>query len=465
MKRLIGLTGMAAVLLARSALAAVELREFPAYKDLEPPPTRTSGIASVTLDPEIRRFSEDVFANMRLLDQNKQETPFCVRKKVPTKSVVRENAFELETLSLRQLPENRIEIIVKRAPQKPVPVAVRFHSPMKDFEKQVTVSGSADQQEWKALVKEEPIFDYSRFLDVRRDRVNFDPRDFAFYRIEIANIMENKDSPLVEITRRMGGNVEASQTEASSYRKETFRIDRISFIEKKESVVEGDVETRDSAVAQWGMPERQPPKKSIYFFNADRRPVVALILRIRDPNFSRAVIIEGSNSEGNKDWREITTGRISWIEASRVHQQNLVLPLPGECRCLQYRITILDQDSPPLPLNGIDVRENLYEACFLPQGGNTYRLYYGAKGLAAPQYDMAAVIARSQSARPDPWRLGAEAQNPEFKPKFLPKSSTAKKLFIGTSISMAVILVLIILLMIKKAEPQPTAAEETKPEK
>ena len=427
---------------ALPALAAVTPAQFPVLKELEPAPGPGAEVAGFNLDSDMFARLDDGFANLRLYDSTGQETPFWIKRKTRPKYVTQDVTYPAEVVSVHELPGNRIEVILKRDSQQPKPSGIRLVSPVRNFEKEVSVSGSQDREAWKPLLDQELIFDYSRFIDVRNDQVSFETQDYAFYRVEIANITENKESPLVEIVRRTGGKSHPSETEATSFRREPFRIDRVFFVERRQVLTEDEVETRSVPIAAWKSPERAEAGKTVMTFTTQRQPVVGLTFRVRSPNFTRAVTVVGSPGEREGDWQPVASGRITWIQAGQVRQDTTTLVFPAERRCRHYRVTIQNEDNPPLDVQGIDQRENVYETLFLPRKGTQYRVDYGGAGVPAPSYDVATVLSRIPRFTPDAWTAGAETPNPAYKPTG--KLRGGKGLLVGAVVLMVAVLLLVI---------------------
>jgi hypothetical protein len=404
-----------ALFLGAGLLPAADLRPFPFYRDLQPPASGVCDVASAVLDRPIYAAADGPQVSLRIGDQDSREIPFHLRTKTSSKSALRETPFPAEVLSFRELPDNRVEIIARRDPRQPVPAGLRIHTAKLNFEKQVTVSGSADREQWKPLAEAIPIFDYSRFIDVRNDRVAFAPADFVFYKIGVANITEIKDSPLTEIIRKRAGGIETETTEMNSFRKEPFRMDRLEFIEQREITQSVEIETREDAVREWIAVPDDPRRQTEIAFDTACEPLIALALETKESNFSRAVVVFAAQTREGP-WTELASSRISRVDAGKVHQQSLAIPLNGERRYRHYRVVIENQDNPPLTIAGIRARENLYEVIFFPKAGRGYRLYCGGRDIPAPSYDTATVLNAILPGATADWSLGAEQKNPDYKP-------------------------------------------------
>ncbi|MBU4200559.1 MAG: DUF3999 family protein [Verrucomicrobia bacterium] len=438
------------LLIAAGSLPAADLRPFPFYRELQPPASGAGDVASVVLDRPIYAASDGPRVDLRIIDQDNRETPFHVRTQALSKSTLHETPFPAEVLSFRELPDNRVEIIARRNARQPVPAGLRIHTSKRNFEKQVTVYGSADREQWTLLAEAIAIFDYSRFIDVRNDRIAFEPREFVFYKIEVANITETRDSPLTEIIRKYRDNAETETTEINAFRKESFRLDRLEFLEQKEIAQSGDTETREEAVREWiAVPDAQR-RQTVLTFSATHEPLTALTLETRESNFSRPVVVSVAETPKGP-WTELAAGRISRIDAGKVHQQSLTIPLNGERRHRHYRVIIENQDNPPLTITGIRARENLYQALFFPKPGCRYRLYYGGSGGPASTYDTETVLSAILPGATLAWAIGNEQKNPEFKPGTR-SSINSKNLLIAAIIVMVGVLAWVMVRITRKVE-------------
>lgn len=435
-----------AILLSTSCLPlyGITPAAFQQFKSLQPPTGPSTGISAFILDTELLDALDLPMANLRLFDGKQQETPFLIRLKVPLRTVESLHPFAPARIeSFRTLENNRIEMVVERAPQHPQPVALQFESGVRNFEKQVTVSGSNDRQAWTILATSEPIYDYSRFVDVRRDRIPLTAGDYLWYRIEVSNVTENKDSPLVEIIRQTRGSQITKETEATSFRREPFRMDRITFLERRTAIMAGAPETDEHILTQWATAEDKPNQQTILTFSTPREPLVAMVLETTEENFSRNVILEGRVTD-KEAWQTLASGRLTRIRAGRVHQESLSMTLPREYRGRHFKLTVHNQDNPPLTFSGVRTRYNRYEALFFPKAGGQYQVYFGGTDCPAPHYDIASVLSEIPAGSGALWTAGAAQPNPEHRKQRAP-SLSGKTLLTTALILMIAILVPVII--------------------
>jgi len=430
--------------LALSLNAAVTPGQFTLQRALEPPAAPHNEVGRFYLDAAVFSVADEPLANLRLFDDTGAETPFLVRRSVPIRQVVRRVPFPAPSpvTAFRELPDNRVELTVARDARTPEVAEIRLESTVRNFEKLVTVYGSTDGQTWTPLANAEPIYDYTRFVDVRKDAIPVTPGPYTLYRIELGNIVERKDSPLVQIIRQTRGG--DNETETRSFLREPFRIERVLFIEQRQETVSEQfaVETAEFDASALTLATDANKHQTVVTFDAGGRPVTRLTVRTEDENFSRAARIEGCRVDTPDTWQELTSGRLTRIRAGRIRQDALTLDIP-EARCVRLRLTIDNEDNPPVAITGLRLGETRYEALFFPKAGHRYTLAAGGHGFDVPRYDTATVLQPVPSGSADLWALSAATPVP---PPPAPRLSwlTSRRILVAVLVIMATVLAVVI---------------------
>lgn len=442
-------------LLAIVSQAATPVECFLFRKPLTPPANAGAAVACLKFDADVFEQLDRNMDNIRLHDETGQETPFCIRKLHLMQSFTREYKFQPEILSFKELPDNRFEVIFKRRPDQPVPAALSILSPLQNFEKNVIIQVGPDGKQWTTLAGHEQIYDYSRYLNVRRDRVNVTPDNGPYYRLEISNVNEVHDSPLVEIITRTGQDPERSRTEASSFWRVPFRIDNLLLIQIAENVREDQPQRVSNALPIESITQNVTNQNTLILVGSGRRPVLSLALVTEDRNFSREVTLEGRAGESNA-WRRITQGTIRSLDAGNAKQRHLTIALPSEHRLSDYRLVIHNKDNPPLTITGVIAEESVYGLQFFPRPGRAYTLLYGGLNIATPIYDVDAVLGATPIEQMDSWTAGMAIKNPDYKPITKQgaswKDDVGKTLFIAAIVVMSIGLLIMIVKTSRKLE-------------
>ena len=216
-------------------------------------------------------------------------------------------------------------------------------------------------------------------------------------------------------------------------------MDRLEILEQQEAFLPSEIETREEAVGEWTTAGDAERRLTVLAFAGDREPLIELILAIQESNFSRPVTVAGADSPQGP-WTDLAAGRISRVDAGKVHQQALNIPLNGERRYRRYRVGIENQDNPPLTITGLRARRNLYEVIFFPKPGSRYRIYYGGRNAPLPVYDTEAVLQALPPGAAPAWTMGADQKNPDFKPGALPPADGGKRLLIAAVVLLGAVL-------------------------
>jgi len=340
---------------ARPADAGPNLTPYPSFRALRPAGAEAArSIGRCELDEELLAATDDAYANLRVVDDRDTEIPFLARTARHTRSVTNDVDLAARTLSLRTLADNRIEVLLEVTHPETAPAALVLYSDQKDFEKHVSVYGSDDRANWQPLALRQPVFDYSRFMDVRHTRVELPGKAFRWFKLDIANISETNQSPLIQISRDWRDGRVFSAVEQSAFRRADFRIERVQFLERRVAEIKAEPIRRAYTVRDLRVEHKPREQQTVATFATDRPPLTALELAVDTPNFSRAVRLEGTNDEGDKAaWRPLAAGAVQRIAVGAFQRRQTRLELGRPCRFRRYRLTIDNLDSPPLALTAI----------------------------------------------------------------------------------------------------------------
>src|SRR5207248_1203416 len=72
------------------------------------------------------------------------------------------------------------------------------------------------------------IFDYSRFMDVRNRDIILPANVFRRFKLEIEQVLDERESPFLELTRGARGGPKDERVEIARIERRPFRIDRIN---------------------------------------------------------------------------------------------------------------------------------------------------------------------------------------------------------------------------------------------
>jgi len=149
----------------------------------------------VNLDDDVYAATRDGYPDVRVLDNNGAEVPYLLERATEDHETVRQH-YAVEVLSLKEKPDNRIEIHVRLHKDCPTPHGVRLITPLKDYERSVRVTGRDKDGTWTELTDDALIFDYTRFMDVSNSDVRLPVNRCRELRIEIDNVTDGINTTL-----------------------------------------------------------------------------------------------------------------------------------------------------------------------------------------------------------------------------------------------------------------------------
>lgn len=349
-------------------------------------------LAAVELDERTWETIGTDEIDIRITDQEGRAVPHLTRRAGTreTRTVRHRRASRIETLSDRE--PNQLEVRVVLEDNVPGANVVFFDTPLKDFEKSVTVWGVAGDGTEVLLAEQVRIFDYSRFADVRETAVILpeDSTQYRAFRVLIEDVVDEAQSPLRWETRVYEGDEETLREEHRRILTRPFRMNAVRMykrqVEDAGSVPRIAMQTfTTSRIRQ----ERDPAAKIIEVDHTGA-PLTALVVMCADANFSRrAVVAIPVRRDGREVWREIASGQVSRISFRDFKHESLQLSFP-ETRSLRYRVTLFDHDNPPLQDVSLTGKGPVWQAVFLAEPARKYTLYYGpADTPSPPRYDLA----------------------------------------------------------------------------
>jgi hypothetical protein len=387
-----------------------DLSACPFVKHMSDGDSAGRAIGAAVIDSEVYAESADNFANVRIVDDAEIEIPYLVREKTTAVTKTRERHISTRIEALRELPDNRIEIELVLTGKAVESQAVVIETPIRDFEKLVTIRAATSDGEWTELVSEAPIVDYTRFIDLRDTRIEFAPAAYRRFRLTISDVTLDRELAIKRNVREaLHGETQREFTH-SSFRREDFRIDTIRLLgqrttETGERPVRVTREINDFAVENDG-------KRTVVTFSSQREPIDGIRLLTSGRNFSRPVRVEGKRG---RSFTDLYRGTYRFISVGKVSRDNRTLRLRRPERCTEWRVTIDNADNPALAITGLVLEERVHEIVFLNSSPAVYRLIYGGSGTVKPSYDVSTILGVAGRSPSAAFTLGGQLDNEAYR--------------------------------------------------
>lgn len=365
--------------------AATDEPQFRWTRPIDAPPRTAEELVVVTLDRDIHQHTRDGWPDLRILDERDRPQPYLLRQKTTDRTETVRHYWTAQKATLMPTDQG-LEIRVDLNDKDPQPNGVRLITPLQNFEQHVQVFGADDPP-----LAEGVVFDYAQYMDVRNVDIPFSSGKQRAFRLLVGGLTAQQESPLVELTRRLGKGVAADESERLVVNRRPFRIDRLEFW--REETRRTESATAFEPVVNFSVREDEKERQTVVEITTGREPLVGLRLLTDSRNFSRTATAAASvESATSAPWQTVGSGTIARFDFRDLHHDEQRVRFP-ERRAEKYRVTIDNRDNAPLTIAGCEGEHLLYEAVFFAAPGGNYRLTYGADVDQRPEYDTAAITA------------------------------------------------------------------------
>ncbi|MBT3374499.1 MAG: hypothetical protein HN742_37755 [Lentisphaerae bacterium] len=400
-------------------------------------------IVAVPLDDEVCARTRTDSADLRVVDDLGQEVPYLLRKETETRQVTCEEPVPMTVRGLRELVGNRVAITAERVRMEGAsPSILVVHTHLRDFEKLVRVSGRTAGGNWTVIAEGQTIFDYHRFMDVSGSRIHLRSGNFREFQVEVSDVTDVGMSTCVKLAREIkGGEVERDLVTTVLKRRD-FRIDRLEFLRlatREKQRFDRTVEQAPLAMTIAQDTRDRETEMTVTFVG---QPLCGLELVPTSRNFHRDARIEVERGRGQgQGWAELRRGTITSLALGGYEKTSLRLTFP-ETRGKRYRVTVTNNDAPPIDISGIIGIGKVYRLLFLASPERTYRLLFGRPDGDVPVYDSGHVLRallREGDVSPTAVALGPVTENPAFSPGFRAFALLGTRAALTTAIIIAVL--------------------------
>jgi len=389
--------------------AAFDAAEYQFQRRVMPAGARGE-FAAVTLDAEVYAVARGDLHDLRLVDTAGTVQPHhIVRGMTPREYMARRPqphriAHVVETAS------NTLEVVLELTGEHTAANGVTIHTPLKDFERTVTVYGSDDGQAWTLLLAQALIFDYTRFMDVHNHDIRLPAQTrAAWLKLVISGVTDEQAASLQRVTRSAQQAAVWAEERAAIARR-PLRIEQLEVWRDERVTERGACDSMAYPLAAYRVSNDTARQTTWVEFSVRRVPLTQIIFDIADKNFSRRATVYARMADDA--WVAIHHATLTRLHLTGYHHERLALDLP-EQRHDWYRVEIENGDSLALDVRGVQVRGPVYRLTWMPQAETPYLLYLGNAQARAPRYDLAALVAAEERQLPHAaWHFGPLETNP-----------------------------------------------------
>lgn len=344
---------------------------------LDPGPA-AGGFVRLPLTPEILDRSRPDLGDLRLMDGSGALVPHVIHwGRTEGKQEIRWSTL---TLVNRTFEPGQWERVVLDFGRPVLKNRIRLALSGEDYRRRVQVEGSVDGQDWEPVAEQGWVFSLRRGDErFAADTVNFPANDFRYLRL---TLFHDPDDPRrIELNAVEGGFREPVK-EPELVPVPLQDLDRSHDPERQETIVLLDLGWRNL-------------------------PLARLTVQATDDYYYRAYEVLGRDSDVESVKRRHEAGWITeereapWRQVSRgvlyrVHDGDMVstgntISLDRQCP-RHLKLVILDQDNPPLDIEGIDVERREVSLVFDHHRDEIYALSGGNPEAGAPAFDLARAV-------------------------------------------------------------------------
>ncbi len=378
-------------------------------------------LLTVRFDADVYDHTSPDFSNVRVEDDRGQSVAFNLGEVRGTDSRTVRSTWKPKTTSARREEvdgEERLFVTLTLDEDAAIPTGLTILTPLHNFEQTVVVESSSDGEAWVACGDAGLIFDYARFIDIRNDELSLPETKDRFFRLTIARPTLDEEARLLEITRRLQGDREASRDESTRIERVPFRIDGVEFFRETSEAVASTPLTQVYAAGDLTVIEDPESQQTIVQITSQREPLTSFTLATPSRNFSRGVVVQVLEEGSDDAWRPLAESRLSYVDFQDFQRESLKVAFPPT-RERAYRLVIDNGDNPPLEVAGVEAEGRMHAVVFLAESERSYQLVYGDE-VERPVSQDSAVLKEllDKGFAPQEGRLGEpRREQPEAAPR------------------------------------------------
>ena len=376
------LAALVSLLALSSAAADFSLKDWKFAKSISVPDGLTEGdLVEVVPDPEVFNRAAPGLADLRIVQGNEQEVPYQV---VVERGSRDRRSFTVSIRDLGFVSGQYSSFVADLGQGGLLHNEIEVFTSSQNFQRDVTVEASNDATKWTVLQEGTKIFDFTlkeRAFTARDTRVRYPESTARFLRIRITN---DGDEPL-NISGASVFSVAETLAEEASYP---------AIISERTE----DSTTRTSLI--------------VFDLGTKGLPTNKLTIQTDQVNFYREVALEGTGDAPR--WSPVQrSGVLYSYDTPKFVGDKLTLSYP-EITFRYLRLTIDNEDNPPVPIDGVEFSGVPRKLVFQAQPGAAYTLYYGNPSARAPSYELERILPFLETENLPVGGLGPQADNMAF---------------------------------------------------
>ncbi len=372
------------------------------YKPVALPPGLAGlGLVELEMDAEVYAHAATGLRDIRIA--SRQESPEVPYKLLVESGDHRRASVAAKMRDLGHTPGEHTTFTLDLQTEGTLHNELEIKTASNNFQRQVEIESSDDGESWRTVKTGVTIFDFTvreRGFSTSNTRVSYPDSTARFLRVRI-------DDEGLEPLDISGGVVFFARK-----LEPRLAVIPLKITERKED------------------PER---KSTVLVLDGGRPgfPANRIDLDVPQRNFHRRVTLEGVDQLPETDddlwtWHSVQRDETIYdYDTPKFTGNDLSIGF-GESRYRYYRVTIANEDNPPLPVEGAQASGSVRKLVFSADPAQSYRLYYGNEDIDAPSYDLEQIFPYLVTEGLPAAVLGPHTENPDF---FAPPPSAPARPF------------------------------------
>jgi hypothetical protein len=341
---------------------------------IELPATDATRLVEVTVADEVFLHSGSSLEDVRVIDEQGNETPYTV--------FMRDGAKKTENLAATLhersfTPGEYTQAVIEIKGDAPFHNSLEIETPEQNFIEWVGVDASDDAHIWRIVQDRAPIFRFAKEGREGTRVVHYSDNNARYLRVRIFD--SEKQFPIsgAEVLREVSGPEERVPLEVQL--------------------------TPDAH-----------PRAGQSVWTADLGgpgiPASEVRFEVAPMEFIRGVNLAASDD--NKEWQNFASGQIYRFHQDTKVQQALTVPIPyGGSSARYWRVTVENGNDAALPVSVVQLYTTPRHLMFEQQPRKNYILIYGQERAEAPKYDLGERVNQQERSAALPGTLGPEEVN------------------------------------------------------
>jgi len=378
-------------------LADFELKDWRYEKTIEIPAISETQFLELT-------FDEDVFANaafglrdMRVIGGAAAEIPYTL---VVEKSTLERAQLTGQMLDKSFVPDLHTSFVVDLGQAGLFHNQIEIHSSSINFRREVVIEGSNDRSSWAVLENKGIIYDYTdpaAGLKARNTKIRYSEATVQYLQVRIN---DQGEQPLTISGSSIFFEKEA-QAKTVAYPAVIIGSEENEEFQATQIVID---------LGSAGLPNN----------------TLSLSVAVSAGNFQRDIALEGSDDQ--EKWTTLKSRDVMFAFATpKFTGSKLQITYPEHTN-RYLRLTIFNQDNPPITVEGVQVFGVLRKLVFEADPNQSYTLFYGNSEARYPQYDLERYFQYLETENLLQAGLGVQRDNPSFEEKIPPLPPLTERL-------------------------------------